>query len=195
MDSFTNSCLEAQGAVRALKLDYFIYLELHSPTDSDVVGTVRKYVNFDIDTIWLTSLIENISPGIQFICGRSRIRPQVGGYYLGCMYERRKEKFQLHSERLGKPDNLPRLAINFPSWVKPRQHDMGSSRLVMASSIKELRLIVGDFRLSDGNESLLCCSFSRSLLYQTCYVRRGEEKKTLTSQNGPSWTKVSRRLC
>jgi hypothetical protein len=73
ISSVFNSCSKACEVGPSLQLDYFLCsyrVNYHDGTSA--IGTIRNYINLDVDTIWLTKTTEAhlLPEDIQWVCGK-----------------------------------------------------------------------------------------------------------------------------
>ena len=148
--SIVNSCVEAREAVYALKLDYFININVPLSESPERIGKVRNYVNLDVDTIWNPS--KNLPkwsvmmPGdLIWICGKCNMHPRVlflAGPYFGC-----EKNCLSRIQNFGNPGNVRRLAIRSQSWATPGHTSFNEHtlQLLFHCKVQEILLVVGDF--------------------------------------------------
>ncbi|PMD44940.1 hypothetical protein L207DRAFT_524378 [Hyaloscypha variabilis F] len=73
LNSGFNACSEARQVGQSLKLDYFLCsYRVNFFDGTAAIGTIRNYINADLDTLWLTKTKEvNVLPeNIQWVCGK-----------------------------------------------------------------------------------------------------------------------------
>lgn len=139
-----NACSEAKAVGLELKLDYFLvgnrvcYLG-----GATVTGTIKSFVNLDVDTIFLTHdyLSIRIPEDIQWICGRcnvnNRLYPEPCSP--GCLSAREDNG----------PAPVHCFAVNLVKWIDPEDADypMGTVELCQMHDVRELLLVVGDLEI------------------------------------------------
>jgi hypothetical protein len=134
-----NACTEAKEVGVALELDYFVVSYQIGYTGSEIFGTIKNYVNLDVDTIWLTQNDTSMlfPEDIQWICGKCRINGsrRSDPCYVGC----------LSALEGMAPNSVRRVAIDFTKWVDPEDDvdEMGTWHICQRHGIKELLLVVG----------------------------------------------------
>lgn len=150
INAVLNSCSEARDVGLSLKLDYFLCGNRVRFSDgTEAHGTIRNYVNLDVDTIWRADndSFLGFSENIQWICGKCRVyhwdedsapNQPYEGCGEGCLSICGDER----------PLRIRRLVINFPSWIKPSDdEDIPEGSIWGLSDVKveELLFVVGDF--------------------------------------------------
>ena len=159
INSIYNSCTEARQALKELQLDYFIVSSEPSGTDHkrQLLGSVRNYINLDIDTVWPNGTQEDryLPQEIHWICGGCHSNSfavdwnEVGHYY-GCGSVTGTSRFCISSQGGYGAHIIPRLAINCSSWVNPMKafenapRSLGTLKMLLMYDVEELLLVVGD---------------------------------------------------
>jgi len=117
--------------------------EIRLPYNRKVPGTVKIYINRDVDTFWLidqsvTGGLYRFPEDMEWICGRCHTNP-IHGIVKGCSYD-------CLSIDGNVPTSLKQLAISKSSWLKPRDQNltMGTMEILLNHKVKELLLIVGN---------------------------------------------------
>jgi hypothetical protein len=134
-----NACTEAKYVGLSLNLDYFLVGTQLCYPGAEVHGTIKNYVNLDVDTIWLTHNTFMVFPeDIQWVCGRCNMIKRWGGdpCSIGCLSARGEYG----------PETLRCVAVDFMKWLDPGDDDlsMGTLELSQMHGIKEMLLVVGD---------------------------------------------------
>jgi hypothetical protein len=144
INSILNTNREARAVVSELELDYILMsTEIRLPGPRKVPGTVKIYINLDVDTFWLidqgvTGGLYRFPEDMEWICGRCHTNP-IYGIVTGCSHD-------CLSIDGNVPKGLKRLAISKSSWLKPGDKNlaMGTMEILLSCEVKELLLIVGD---------------------------------------------------
>jgi hypothetical protein len=135
-----NACTEAKSVGLALKLEYFLVGTRIRYPGAEVFGTIKNYVNLDVDTIWLTqnSTYITFPEDIQWICGKCNVNDRCGSdpCCVGCLSARGEHG----------PEILRCVAIDFMKWLDPDDEDldMGTWEVCQMHGVKELLLVVGN---------------------------------------------------
>jgi hypothetical protein len=116
--------------------------EIRLPGPRKVPGTVKIYINLDVDTFWIidqsvTGGLYRFPEDMEWICGRCHTNP-IRGIVTGCSHD-------CLSIDGNVPKGLKRLAISKSSWLKPGYKNlvMGTMEILLSCEVKELLLIVG----------------------------------------------------
>src|ERR1700689_5141574 len=82
INSILNTNREARSVVLELKLDYLLMsTEIHLHPPRKVPGTVKIYINLNVDTFWLidqtrTGGLSQFPEDMEWICGRCHANPR-----------------------------------------------------------------------------------------------------------------------
>lgn len=140
VNAVMNACTEAKGVGIALKLDYFLVGTRICYSGAEVIGTIKNYVNLDVDTIWLTQndTFMLFPEDIQWICGKCNVNSRWDAQpcCVGCLSARGDHG----------PETLRCVAVDFMKWLDPGNDElpMGTLEVSQMHGIKEMLLVVGD---------------------------------------------------
>ena len=116
-----DACTEAKEVGLALQLDYFLVGYQIPYQVNAVVGTIKNYVNLDVDTIWLTHgcVFSLLPDDVQLTCGKCHVNDRWGTEpcCIRCL-----------SEHGGMgPESVRCMAIDFRKWTDPsdEEHSIG----------------------------------------------------------------------
>jgi len=141
VNTVMNACTEAKAVGLALKLDYFLVSTRECYSASTVLGTIKNYINLNLDTIWLThSNTFSLLPwDIQWICGKCNVN-EIWDSEPCCIS-------CLSAEPEEGPKNIGRLVLDFMKWMDfdgENDPEMVTWEVCRRHGVKELLLVVGD---------------------------------------------------
>jgi len=148
LNSGFNACSEARQVGQSLKLDYFLCsYRVNFFDGTAAIGTIRNYINADLDTLWLTKTKEvNVLPeNIQWVCGKCEWRQDPNDDTGRSCYSSPARK-ECTSSGIYVPFRC--MAINFPAWRNPGAGSMfeeGTIRTLLNHEVSEVLIVVGDF--------------------------------------------------
>ncbi|KAN0113074.1 hypothetical protein V8E51_006025 [Hyaloscypha variabilis] len=148
LNSVFNACSEARQVGQSLKLDYFLCsYRVNCFDGTAAIGTIRNYINADLDTLWLTKTKEvNVLPeNIQWVCGKCGWRQDPNDDTGRNCYSSPARK-ECTSSGIYVPFRC--MAINFPAWRNPGAGSMfeeGTIRTLLNHEVSEVLIVVGDF--------------------------------------------------
>ncbi|KAF4628990.1 hypothetical protein G7Y89_g9158 [Cudoniella acicularis] len=185
--SISNSCKEARAAVVALGLDYYLLSPDQTNWYEKAIGTIKNYINVDLDTVWLTENGTSLSlpRDIQWICGKSHMVPLV----------------ELHDEvwagkcglaSLGGLKGPRRLAINYPTWwgidIYPNTMD-----LFRETGAQDVLLIVGNFEPCQRSSNVVFVAPGRRLVLTRNTFPRPESIEEWNARSSMTWSELERQ--
>lgn len=138
-----SACSEAKSVGLALQLGYFLVGNRICYGDSAIIGTIKNYVNLDVDTVWLTrnDRLSLLPDDIQWICGKCKVEERwaIDPCCASCISGQ---------GGLG-PKPIRHVAVNFMNWLNPDDEgsEMGTWETCERHDTKELLLIVGNVKV------------------------------------------------